>query len=109
VSLTSYEDHLKKTQPDWESRWENVQELINFASEVQLDINDTFGISPFKDPVEMDIKVLGVSNVDETPIANLETKYVPAHMFSEMQLTSGGSQSCASQTISPRFDAVIRR
>lgn len=32
-----YESHLKKTQADWESRWENVQELITFASEVNTD------------------------------------------------------------------------
>lgn len=35
VDLLNYEDHLKKTQQDWESRWENVQELITFASEVE--------------------------------------------------------------------------
>ncbi|KAJ3920166.1 P-loop containing nucleoside triphosphate hydrolase protein [Lentinula edodes] len=40
VELISYEDHLKKTQPDWESRWENVQELITFASDVQSDWQD---------------------------------------------------------------------
>ncbi|KAF9267802.1 UvrD-helicase-domain-containing protein [Marasmius fiardii PR-910] len=34
----NYEDHLKKTQSDWESRWENVQELITFASDVDADI-----------------------------------------------------------------------
>ncbi|EIW84369.1 P-loop containing nucleoside triphosphate hydrolase protein [Coniophora puteana RWD-64-598 SS2] len=33
LKLVDYEDHLKRTQPDWETRWENVQELINFASE----------------------------------------------------------------------------
>ena len=32
-----FESHLRKTQPDWESRWENVQELITFASEVEAD------------------------------------------------------------------------
>ncbi|KAL0574734.1 ATP-dependent DNA helicase srs2 [Marasmius crinis-equi] len=36
--VIEYEDHLKKTQPDWESRWENVQELITFASDVDADI-----------------------------------------------------------------------
>ncbi|KIM39808.1 hypothetical protein M413DRAFT_74334 [Hebeloma cylindrosporum] len=35
VDVLNYEDHLKKTQQDWESRWENVQELITFASEVE--------------------------------------------------------------------------
>ncbi|KAK1224989.1 ATP-dependent DNA helicase srs2 [Marasmius sp. AFHP31] len=36
--VVEYEDHLKKTQPDWESRWENVQELITFATDVDADI-----------------------------------------------------------------------
>lgn len=40
VELVEYEDHLRKTQPDWESRWENVQELITFAGEVEADIID---------------------------------------------------------------------
>lgn len=30
-----YQDHLRKTQPDWETRWENVKELITFAKEVE--------------------------------------------------------------------------
>ncbi|KAH7884318.1 P-loop containing nucleoside triphosphate hydrolase protein [Phlebopus sp. FC_14] len=33
LDMISYEQHLKETQSDWEMRWENVQELINFASE----------------------------------------------------------------------------
>lgn len=28
-----YAEHLRKSHQDWESRWENVQELINFATE----------------------------------------------------------------------------
>jgi DNA helicase-2/ATP-dependent DNA helicase PcrA len=36
VELLEYQDHLRKTQPDWESRWENVQELMTFASEVEV-------------------------------------------------------------------------
>ncbi|KAJ7229193.1 P-loop containing nucleoside triphosphate hydrolase protein [Mycena pura] len=39
LDLIEYEDHLKKTQPDWESRWENVQELITFASDVEHTVN----------------------------------------------------------------------
>ncbi|KAG2149079.1 P-loop containing nucleoside triphosphate hydrolase protein, partial [Suillus bovinus] len=31
VELIGYQEHLKKSQPDWDTRWENVQELINFA------------------------------------------------------------------------------
>lgn len=30
-----YEDHLRKTQPDWDTRMENVKELITFAKEVE--------------------------------------------------------------------------
>jgi len=37
VELINYQDHLKKTQQDWESRWENVQELITFAAEVEVE------------------------------------------------------------------------
>lgn len=35
VRMIDYEGYLRKTQQDWESRWENVQELITFASEVE--------------------------------------------------------------------------
>ncbi|KAG6851096.1 hypothetical protein H0H93_000976 [Arthromyces matolae] len=38
VELVGFEDHLKKTQPDWESRWENVKELITFATEVTANV-----------------------------------------------------------------------
>ncbi|KAJ7604586.1 P-loop containing nucleoside triphosphate hydrolase protein [Mycena polygramma] len=39
LQLIEYEAHLKKTQAEWESRWENVQELITFASDVEHDVN----------------------------------------------------------------------
>lgn len=46
LDLIQYEEHLKKTQQDYESRWENVQELINFASELEGDLpNFTAGIT----------------------------------------------------------------
>ena len=35
LELVKYGEHLRKTQPDYESRWDNVQELINFATEVE--------------------------------------------------------------------------
>ncbi|KAI0775289.1 UvrD-helicase-domain-containing protein [Trametes elegans] len=35
VDTVNYQEHLRKTQPDFESRWDNVQELVNFASEVE--------------------------------------------------------------------------
>ncbi|KAH0585176.1 hypothetical protein H2248_008432 [Termitomyces sp. 'cryptogamus'] len=38
VDLVGFEDHLKKTQPDWEGRWENVKELITFATEIATNI-----------------------------------------------------------------------
>ncbi|KAG5634226.1 hypothetical protein H0H81_002799 [Sphagnurus paluster] len=38
VDLVEFESHLRKTQPDWESRWENVKELITFASEMETNI-----------------------------------------------------------------------
>ncbi|QRV94824.1 UvrD-like helicase carboxy-terminal domain protein [Ceratobasidium sp. AG-Ba] len=34
VDEIGYESYLQRTQPDWEARWENVQELINFAAGV---------------------------------------------------------------------------
>ncbi|KAF7331625.1 ATP-depentend DNA [Mycena kentingensis (nom. inval.)] len=39
LDLIEYENHLKKTQPDWETRWENVQELITFASEAPSEVD----------------------------------------------------------------------
>ncbi|CDO74962.1 hypothetical protein BN946_scf184945.g34 [Trametes cinnabarina] len=35
VDSINYKEHLIKTQPDADSRWDNVQELVNFASEVE--------------------------------------------------------------------------
>lgn len=37
IELIGYEAYLTKTQPDWETRWENVQELITFATDVQFE------------------------------------------------------------------------
>ncbi|KAH9481404.1 ATP-dependent DNA helicase srs2 [Psilocybe cubensis] len=37
LDMIQYEDHLRKTQQDWDSRWENVQELITFANEIEAD------------------------------------------------------------------------
>ena len=41
LDLVKYEEYLKHKDSDWATRWENVQELINFATEV-----------PSKDPEE---------------------------------------------------------
>jgi DNA helicase-2/ATP-dependent DNA helicase PcrA len=32
IEAIEYEEHLKKSQKEWETRWENIQELINFAA-----------------------------------------------------------------------------
>ncbi|OBZ72374.1 ATP-dependent DNA helicase PcrA [Grifola frondosa] len=45
LALVKYEDHLRKTQPDWQSRWDNVLELINFASEVEGGLVDQISAS----------------------------------------------------------------
>ncbi|KAK7463908.1 ATP-dependent DNA helicase srs2 [Stygiomarasmius scandens] len=37
VDVIEYQNHLRQTQPDWETRWENVQELVTFASDVHVD------------------------------------------------------------------------
>ena len=49
--LIDYEAHLKKSQQDWETRWENVQELINFASPLMV------------------VPGEGAKNVDREPLA----------------------------------------
>ncbi|KAI0749394.1 P-loop containing nucleoside triphosphate hydrolase protein [Daedaleopsis nitida] len=38
LELIKYGEHLRRTQPEYESRWDNVQELINFATEVETDM-----------------------------------------------------------------------
>lgn len=63
MKIIEYEEHLKKTQPDWESRWENVQELITMASEVDSDAFDP-------DPSE---------SVDLTDGPNLEEPRSPSN------------------------------
>ncbi|KAH6909099.1 ATP-dependent DNA helicase pcra [Coprinopsis sp. MPI-PUGE-AT-0042] len=35
VDLSKYEEHLRKTQQDWETRMENVKELVSFAKEME--------------------------------------------------------------------------
>ncbi|EUC56724.1 ATP-dependent DNA helicase [Rhizoctonia solani AG-3 Rhs1AP] len=36
VDAIGYEAYLQRTQPDWQTRWENVQELVNFAAGVEI-------------------------------------------------------------------------
>lgn len=42
----NYADHLQKSQPDWESRWENVRELITFATETTQPAPDVSNNGP---------------------------------------------------------------
>ncbi|KAK0500348.1 P-loop containing nucleoside triphosphate hydrolase protein [Armillaria luteobubalina] len=46
LKCISYEEHLQKTQQEWETRWENVQELITFASDVQGSMLTDVHLSP---------------------------------------------------------------
>ena len=46
IPLIEYEAHLKRTQKDWDSRMENVQELISFASEVETSEGIAGGVPP---------------------------------------------------------------
>ena len=34
-----YEEYLKDKDKEWETRWENVQELVNFATEAHEGAN----------------------------------------------------------------------
>lgn len=31
IKKTEYEEYLRSSQPDYEQRWENVQELVSFS------------------------------------------------------------------------------
>ncbi|OJA17125.1 hypothetical protein AZE42_02583 [Rhizopogon vesiculosus] len=72
VELIDYQEHLKKVQTDWNTRWENVQELINFASDATVDTSN--------------IPVVGG---DESPLQN-----TPLRQFLQASvLSSEGDQS----------------
>ncbi|KAF8746922.1 UvrD-like helicase C-terminal domain, partial [Rhizoctonia solani] len=55
VDDTGYEAHLQRTQPDWETRWENVQELINFAAGVELPEPEVLNSEDEGDNLEHDV------------------------------------------------------
>ena len=45
LELVRYQDYLEKTQEDADSRWQNVQELITFAIEMEGELgSQTFDI-----------------------------------------------------------------
>jgi hypothetical protein len=55
LELIDYETYLKKSRDDWENLWENVQELLTFAKEVenQLSVQEAER-SGLSNEVEMD-------------------------------------------------------
>ena len=71
--MVQYEAYLQKTQEDWENRWENVKELINFASEMEDDLGgQSFDIeSPAPDKGEDDWMDGGEDEYDEEELDDL--------------------------------------
>lgn len=61
VNSINYENYLRKTQQDWESRWENVQELITFASEVESDVTSATKNSLPEYPLNEAKETMGVA------------------------------------------------
>lgn len=41
IDCINWQDHLKKSGPEWESRWDNCQELITFAVDVDTRHQET--------------------------------------------------------------------
>ncbi|CCM04225.1 uncharacterized protein FIBRA_06392 [Fibroporia radiculosa] len=56
LELIDYKAHLGKTQQDWENRWDNIQELVNFARETesQEDLEAQIGTLGDAGPIEVD-------------------------------------------------------
>jgi len=52
IELIGYEEHLKKSQPDWDTRWENVQELINFASDATADASNVSVVDGYESSLQ---------------------------------------------------------
>ncbi|KAA1467450.1 UvrD-helicase-domain-containing protein [Dentipellis sp. KUC8613] len=68
LDLLNYEEHLKKTQDDWQNRWENVQELINFASKehetIELPVPPEPKAGKENDPVASQLEADGFAVID---------------------------------------------
>ncbi|GJJ08619.1 hypothetical protein Clacol_002838 [Clathrus columnatus] len=61
ISLINYKSYLKKSK-DWEYRWENVQELINFANQPETMFSDL-------DDVELGVEEILINSVSSgTPL-----------------------------------------
>ncbi|KAL6298631.1 P-loop containing nucleoside triphosphate hydrolase protein [Sparassis latifolia] len=84
LEQVNYEDHLKKTQPDWESRWDNVQELITFASEVECGSLLPTGGSSSNPEALPDVK--SKAKTDETEVVSVED--TPLRLFLQASMLS---------------------
>ncbi|KAK4688393.1 ATP-dependent DNA helicase UvrD/PcrA, partial [Tremellales sp. Uapishka_1] len=96
LDKTSYEDHLRKTQPDFDQRWENVQELISHSVNVAQDI-----IREKEGKVETDGFNLASSDFVYDMIEKEESKLrVPLHHL--FRKNSDESASRSRSTSAPR-------
>ena len=85
-----YQQYLRRTQSDWDSRWQNVEELITFASEIKtVDIQDG--------DVSMEQYVLPWILVSVVPWLE-EYRQTPLRLFLQASMLSseGDSQNEAS-------------
>jgi len=68
LGLINYEVHLKK-QPDWETRWENVQELISFAAQFDNERNAAQTPTPSQSQITRkeinDVEVINLVSDDD--------------------------------------------
>ncbi|KAG8737313.1 hypothetical protein FRC10_008353 [Ceratobasidium sp. 414] len=125
VDGIGYEAYLQRTQPDWEARWENVQELINFAAgvggledpegrdESEGDEAWDGGGYPSDDESAYPVVTQGSSStVDKTRASDkVEPKKRPSHSTANMKqgtLSNWRSDSLPkpSPPIQPAFPAV---
>ena len=77
LELVQYSEHLRKTQPDYDSRWDNVQELINFAIEVENTMPDEAGKKMF-DAEEAAYEELWGDNLGEWDADQVQNREPPA-------------------------------
>jgi DNA helicase II / ATP-dependent DNA helicase PcrA len=71
LDLIGYEEHLRKTQSDFDSRWENVDELINFATQAN-DAADIGAVSTDLDIKEAEQDALDVDWQDSSLYEDLD-------------------------------------
>ncbi|KXN84725.1 ATP-dependent DNA helicase PcrA, partial [Leucoagaricus sp. SymC.cos] len=75
LGCIEFEQHLKKTQTDWETRWENVQELITFASEVRTDAaEEEGGVGERSTPLRLFLQASMLSEGDSSREENNKDK-----------------------------------